>query len=253
MDGCMRSVRGAGFRPRPTPPCAPPTSPRHQLPVPALGAVRRSAGRRGTGGGQSSGCTPATPTDRAGCSTPRPGSAGRRRWCWRSAAAPAPRRWRWRRPNRTSTWSPSRSTGAGLAQLLSGDRPRRRHQHPAGPRRRRRRARAHVGAGVADRRAGVLPRPVAQGAPPQAPAAATGDGRADRRPAAARRRAARRHRPRRVRRTDRRGRRRRTPAAPGAPKPTHCPSRCSRPVTKYETRPSTRAAPSPNCSGRRRP
>ena len=36
---------------------------------------------------------------------------------------------------------------------------------------------------IADRCAGVLPRPVAQGAPPQAPAAAAGDRRTDRRPA----------------------------------------------------------------------
>ena len=84
-------------------------------------------------------------------------------------------------------------------------RPRRRHQHPAGPRRRRRRARAHVRTGLTDRRAGVLPRPVAEGPPPQAPAAAAGDRRADRRPAASRRCAARRHRPRRLRRTDRGG------------------------------------------------
>ena len=49
----------------------------------------------------------------ADCSTPRRGSAGPRRWCWRSEAEPEPRHWRWRRPNRISMWSPSRCTGAG--------------------------------------------------------------------------------------------------------------------------------------------
>ena len=91
-------------------------------------------------------------------------------------------------------------------------------QRPAHPRRRRRRAGTHAGSGVADRRAGVLPRPVAQGAPPQAPAAAAVDGGADRRSPRTRRGAARRHRSRRVRRADRRGRRRRAAAAPGRPR-----------------------------------
>ena len=139
----------------------------------------------------------------------------------------------------------------GLAQLLSAIDARRRHQHPPGPRRRRRRARAHVRPGFADRGAGVLPRPVAQGAPPQAPAAAAGHRRPDRRPAAARRCAARRHRPRRLRRADRRGAatpNRGCAASPLGRRPAHLGGSGRSPSTRR--RRATRAARSPNCSGR---
>ena len=89
---------------------------------------------------------------------------------------------------------------------------------------------------VADRRARVLPRPVAQGAPPQAQAVAALDRRVDRRPAAPWRRTARRHRSRRVRRTDRRGRRRRTAAAPGSPPTPSLPISVRRPTTNFEAK-----------------
>ena len=109
-----------------------------------------------------------------------------------------------------------------------------------------------LGTGVAHRRPGVLPRPVAQGAPPQAPAAAAATVAliADR--LRTRWGPARRHRSRRVRRADRRGRRRRAAACAGWPRRCRraCRSRRTRPVTKYEARPSTPAAPSPNSSGR---
>ena len=171
-----------------------------------------------------------------GCWTPRPGSAGPRRWYWRSAAAPACRRWRW--PGRTP---PRRRRRRGVpprpGQLLSAiDREGLTNirlirgdgvdvlEHMLGSR-------------VADRRAGVLPRPVAQGAPPQAPAAAAVHRRADRRPAAARRGPARRDRSRRVRRADRRGRRRRTAAAPRRRRTDDAAHLGARgPTTKYETK-----------------
>ena len=108
-------------------------------------------------------------------STPGPGSAGRRRGARDRLRHRDLDAGDGRRPSRISTWSRSRCTGAGLAQLLSAIDRDGRHQHPPDPRRRRRRARAHVRAGFADRGAGVLPRPVAEGPPSQAPAAATGD------------------------------------------------------------------------------
>ena len=132
------------------------------------------------------------------CSTPRRGSAGRRPSCWRSAsgtgtstlamAKAEPRRRRGRRrglPARAGTaalrdrpgsTSPTSGWSAATASTCSST----------------------CSARIADRGAGVLPRPVAQGAPPQAPAAAAGHRRPDRRPAAPRRGAARRDRPRRA-------------------------------------------------------
>ena len=72
----------------------------------------------------------------------------------------------------------------------------------------------------------------------------------DRRPAASRRRAARRHRPRRLRRTDRGGGRRRTAAAPRHRVGLAADLGRSGPSPSTKAKPSTRAAPLPNCSGR---
>ena len=119
MDGCI-SARASCSRspewrlPDPTHP-----QPRISIPgspVSAPGAPTLSDGQQADVGAAVAGARHAGPrraTGPAAGSTPRPGSAGRRRSCWRSAAAAAPPRWPWRRPNRTSTWSPSRSTGAG--------------------------------------------------------------------------------------------------------------------------------------------
>ena len=125
--------------------------------------------------------------------------------------APGPRPWRWPRPSRIPMWSPSRCTGAGWPRRCSARSTGKGDQYPPGPWRRSRRAGAHVRARIADRGAGVLPRPVAQGPPPQAQAAAT----RHRRPVADRRAPAASCTPPpttpRVRRADRRGRRRRSP------------------------------------------
>jgi len=59
------------------------------------------------------------------------------------------------------------------------------------------------------------------------------------------------NRSRRVRRADRRSRRRRTAACAASQHRTRCRSRCSGPSRNTKAKPSTRAAPLPNCSGRK--
>ena len=212
-------------------------SPGHQLPVPAILRFQRPAADVGSALAGARHARPARRRDPPGCSTPRQwfgrsapvvleiGSGtgtstlamaqGRTAYrCGRGRGVPAwagPVAQRDRRAKRSPTSAWSAATESTCSSTCS--------------------------ARIADRGAGVLPRPVAQGAPPQAPAAAAGHRRPDRRPAAPRRCAARRHRPRRVRRTDRRVRRRRTPAAPRhGRRTTSLPISVARPITKYETK-----------------
>ena len=196
----------------------------------------RPASRHGTGSGRSSACRPAAPEGPAEL-------LDTRKWFGRSAPVVL----EIGSGTGTSTLAMAKAEPhidvvavevyrRGLAQLLSAIDAGGRHQYPPGPRRRRRRARAHVRPGVADRGPGVLSGPVAQGAPPQAPAAAAGHGRPDRRPAAARRCAARRHGPRRATPSrspsvgDAEPRLRRVTADDGLP------ISVARPITKYETK-----------------
>ena len=121
MDGCMRAGPTLPVcRLRTTPPLRSTYIPASPLTVPDARRSPAASRQRGSGGGPSSGRMPATPTGQRRCSTPRPGSGGRRRSCWRSAPAPVPRRWRWRRPSRTSMSSPSRCTGGAWHSSLAG-------------------------------------------------------------------------------------------------------------------------------------
>ena len=103
-------------------------------------------------------------------STGRHCSAAARRWCWRSARAWARPPWRWPPPTPTATTSRSRCTPPAWPTCWDWSRRRGAGQPPGGPWRR-------GGAGAGPARAGqprrdprLLPRPVAQGPPPQAAA-----------------------------------------------------------------------------------
>ena len=187
------------------------TPPGHRLPVPAVGGVHRPAGDVGPAlAGAWRTCPVARRASRADRHPEMvrqvgAGGAGDRQRNRHIDAGDGQDRAGYRCGRR-------RGLPARAGPAAQRDRSGSGHQYPAGPRRRSRRAGAHVRIRVADRGAGVLPRPVAQGASPQAQAAAIGRRRLDRRPAAPRRCPARRHGPRGVRRADRGGRRRRTAA-----------------------------------------
>ena len=250
MDGCKRPGRMS------PPPAPGPMSPSRICipgsPASAPGA-RRSPGanrRRGSGCGPRWACTRVTPTAPRRGWTPSPGSAGRRRWCWRSAAGTG-----------TSTLAMAQAEPhldvvavevyrRGLAQLLSAiDREGVTNirlirgdgvdvlEHMFGP----------------DSLTGVrvfFPDPWPKARHHKRRLLQPGDRRADRRPAAARA----------VCCTPRpttpgtpsRSPRSATPnrGCAASPHRTRCRSRCSGPSRSTKAKPSTRAAPLPNCSGR---
>ena len=227
------------------------TSPGHQLPYPALDALRGPTGHVGAAVARDWACTRATPTGPRRDWTPSPGSAGRRRWCWRSAAEPAPRRWRWRKAEPHLDVVAVEVYRRGLAQLLSAiDREGVTNirlvrgdgvdvlEHMFGP----------------DSLTGVrvfFPDPWPKARHHKRRLLQPATVALDRRPAASRRCAARRHRPRRA--TPNRSPRSATPNRGCAASPHRTSLPISVAAARHQVRRqsrSTRAAPLPNCSGR---
>ena len=174
MDGCMRSA-GVPARRRPRggddSTGFASTPPGHRLPVPAIRGVHRPAGDVGPA---LAGAWRACPVARRARRADRhpemvrqvgAGGAGDRQRNRHVDAGDGQDRAGYRCGRR-------RGLPARAGPAAQRDRSGSGHQHPPGPRRRSRRTGAHVRIRVADRGAGVLPRPVAQGASPQAQAAA---------------------------------------------------------------------------------